>query len=102
MARFAVYWALAVDSHMNSKEFEHWGKARKKGMLRYVLFNGAVLWGMSMFVGTTVLIRILVSGPTIPWQRAAVIYLAVGSFIGLVIWLGQESRYCKALKRRDV
>jgi len=91
-----------MENHVNSKEFEQWGNARKKGMLRYVLFNGAVLWGMSMFVGSTILITILISRPTMSLQLAAVLYLAAGAIIGLVIWVAQESRYRKASKRRGV
>jgi hypothetical protein len=87
---------------VNSKELEQWGKARKNGMLRYVLFNGALLWGMSMFVGTTILNIILTSRPKISLQLASVIYLVAGATIGLVIWVAQESRYRKASKRRGV
>lgn len=34
---------------MNEKSFERWEKMRAKGMLRYMLINGLLVWGLPMF-----------------------------------------------------
>jgi hypothetical protein len=52
---------------MESKEFDRWEKSRKKGMFQYLLIDGALAWGMTMFV----IMTCLVPHPRLSVQRRA-------------------------------
>jgi hypothetical protein len=77
---------------MQAKERERWEKARQKGMAAYILVNGILTYGLTMFVVMTVALR----HARLPLWESAVLWLVAGAFFGVATWLVQEHRYRKS------
>jgi hypothetical protein len=82
---------------MESREFDRWEKSRKKGMFKYVLIDGALAWGMTMFI----IMTYLVPHPRLSVQQCAMLWPAMGAVQGLAVWLVEEYRYRKEVAKRS-
>ena len=76
---------------MKRTELKRWEQSRQKGMLRYVLVQGVLAWGATMFVLTS---------SRLPVWQSALLWTAAGAAYGICVWLVQERRYARALATR--
>lgn len=76
---------------MKDHERDAWDKIRQKGVYRYVLINGALSYGLPMFVVTFFLID---KSPDIgDIFLYALAWLIGGLIFGLVMWRVNERRF---------
>ncbi|WP_133406538.1 hypothetical protein [Parashewanella tropica] len=84
---------------MTKEEMEAWESTRDKGMLKYVLINGLLAWGLPMFIAMAFMTRPFAEGFT---SKAAIVHYVVwplaGLLFGLVTWYIAQFRYKKAAK----
>lgn len=81
---------------MQEREFDRWGKTREKGIRKYVLVDGALAWGIGMFV----LMKFFLPHQRISDLEAAIMWPAAGAAAYLVRWFFEEHRYRKEGARR--
>jgi len=77
---------------MHSREFDRWSRVREQGLLRYVLVNGVVFYGLPMFV----LMTFVIPHPRLNVLQSAMLWMALaGSGYGIARWMVQERRFRK-------
>lgn len=79
---------------MNQKQKEQWERTRTKGMWRFVLLYGVLVWGGAMSI-TTWIIAMLVNGQDNVSIRVP-IFLVSGIVFGLGCWFVGEYKYRKS------
>jgi uncharacterized membrane-anchored protein len=84
-------------AEMNQKQKEKWERTRSKGMWRFVLLYGVVLFGGLMIVVNSVLNMMLRTFGNINLFYTVLIYLPSGFVFGLAVWLVGEYMYRRAL-----
>lgn len=80
---------------MQSGESERWARTRERGMLRYVLRNGVLFYGLPMFF----IMTYLIPHPRLTTPQSAMLWLAGGAGYGVAMWLVQERRFSKVTRR---
>jgi hypothetical protein len=78
---------------MNQKQRAKWEQTRAKGMWRFVLLYGVLIWGGSMSIATS-LIALILNGRDNLMIRVP-IFLISGFFFGLGCWFYAEFMYRK-------
>ncbi len=87
---------------MKEKDFERWKKLRKKGVLRFVLQNGVLAWGVPVLIVMAFINKPFENGMApVSAIIHCVVYPIGGIFFGLVLWLTSEERYNKELANRE-
>ena len=81
---------------MKRTDLKRWEQSRQKGMLRYVLVQGVLAWGGTMFV----LMTFVLTASRLPVWQSALLWTAAGAAYGICVWLVQERRYARALATR--
>ncbi|HEU4669460.1 MAG TPA: hypothetical protein VFR91_02010 [Dyella sp.] len=66
-------------------------------MLRYVLVQGVLAWGATMFV----LMTFVLKSSRLPVWQSALLWAAAGAAYGISVWLVQERRYARSLAARQ-
>ncbi|WP_108946470.1 hypothetical protein [Shewanella halifaxensis] len=84
---------------MNKEEMKAWESTRSKGMLKYILINGLLAWGLPMFIAIAFMNKPFAEGIT---SKAAIVHCVVWPLAGLVFgaitWYISQFRYKKAAK----
>ena len=82
---------------MNEKQRAKWGQTRAKGVWRFVLLYGVLLWGGLMIVARSV-IDFFFSGPRFLDNLGitVTVSLAAGFVFGWAMWLIGEHKYRKS------
>jgi hypothetical protein len=87
---------------MKPKEFDKWTVTRKRGKKNFVLFFGALGWGVPMFVVLALFINRPESGFTVGYiVGSALVWLLGGVLFGVMLWSMNERNYLKELKNRE-
>jgi hypothetical protein len=86
------------------KELLRWERERERGPFVWILHNGVMAWGASMFLMMT-LFRAWFYGKEMisrdELMGTAGIWLISGALYGLALWLWSERSYKRAVGRRD-
>ena len=82
---------------MNQKQRANWERTRSKGMWRFVLLYGVVLFGGLMIVLMSVFNMMLGTFAYINLFYTVPIYLLGGFVFGLAVWFVGEYMYGRAL-----
>ncbi|MDF2444855.1 MAG: hypothetical protein K0S46_91 [Moraxellaceae bacterium] len=79
---------------MRTSSIGYWEKIRAKGRARFILVNGMLGYGISMFFAMTFFV---LDDPITFWLLVswAVIWLIGGAIFGALIWYVQERQYNK-------
>lgn len=83
---------------MHPKNLEHWKSVRQKGLLRYVLVHGVLMYGLPLFVVMTFFVhrdKLATAFVAI----SAVLWTTGGVAFGLLTWWWWERRYRAAVAR---
>lgn len=80
---------------MQTKEFDRWASIREQGMLRYVLLNGLLSYGVPMFV----LMTFIIPHPRLSHGQSGLLWALTGAGYGLAMWMVQERRFRKVSGR---
>ena len=85
---------------MKNEEFEHWGKAREKGSLRFILVSGIISWGVPMFIVMNFVVNMSFLNGIVASELLLQlgIWLSAGAFFGIGVWFTNEFRYKRTLK----
>ncbi|RYV01236.1 hypothetical protein SOPP22_12570 [Shewanella sp. OPT22] len=85
---------------MNRDEMEAWETTKNKGIFKYILINGVLIWGGMMFVAMAFMNKPFAEGFT---SKAAIIHYIVwpsaGVLFGILTWFIAQIRYKKARKQ---
>jgi hypothetical protein len=80
---------------MQTNELNRWARVRGQGMLRYVLMNGLLCYGVPMFVVMTYVIP----HPRLTTPQSAFLWALAGAGYGVAMWMVQERRFRKVAGR---
>ena len=80
---------------MKPDKLELWKRTREKGILKFVLVNGVLSYGLAMFIAMTLVVHRNELTPRYA-ALSAVIWAIGGAVFGFLTWHLQESRYRKA------
>lgn len=83
---------------MHPKHLERWSCVRQKGLLRYVLVNGVLMYGLPLFVVMTFFVH-RDKLATAFVAMSALLWAIGGVAFGLLTWWWWERRYRAALQR---
>lgn len=86
---------------MHPKNLEHWTSVRRKGLARYVLVHGVLMYGLPLFVVMTFFVH-RDKLATAFVAMSAVLWTIGGLVFGLLSWWWWERRYHAAVARRRV
>ena len=81
---------------MKPEHIAQWKATRAKGMLRYVLLQGVLAWGIPMFVVMTFVVNPERSKDALLVGLQAVIWMIGGAVFGTGMWFVSERNYRKA------
>ena len=85
---------------MKPQELEKWANIRTHGMLRYILINGVLSYGLIMFVVMTFIVH--QQNPQVKnIAISAIIWFIAGALYGTAMWYIQERRFRKATSTQD-
>lgn len=83
---------------MKKEQVDSWREIRKKGVLRFVLVNALLGWGLPIFVALAFIIKPFSEGFL---SRAAVVHyiswIVAGIVYGVTVWWLSERRYKRVL-----
>jgi len=84
---------------MKEKRFKKWEKTREKGVLQYVIINGALIFGL--FGWSIILVLSVTSGVKLElsFLLGYIPFSFVGLFIGLLEWIHSERKYNLAKRK---
>ena len=80
---------------MKPEQLEKWRVVRSKGMLRYVLVNGVLSYGLAMFIAMTFFVHGDELSPRFI-GLSAVMWSIGGAIFGISMWYLQERQFRKA------
>jgi len=87
---------------MKDNELKAWELTREKGQLNFILVTGLFLYGLPMFILMAFLNKPFADGFT---SSAAIVHCILwpiaGLLFGVTMWYFSESKYKKALVKRD-
>jgi hypothetical protein len=86
------------------KQHRRWETERKDGPFLWILRNGVMTWGTSMFVMMTIFRAWFYGKHTVSRDEligSAGLYAIAGALFGLVLWVWSERSYKRALERED-
>ena len=88
---------------MKSKEANRWQKIRTRGMLKFVLVDGTLKWGVTMFLAMTLfnIIRKGLEPINLTLMRLA-ISTSMGAVWGILTWCLSERLYNKQEKEKQL
>ncbi|MET3652913.1 hypothetical protein [Dyella japonica] len=77
---------------MQTREFDRWARIREQGVLRYVLLNGVLFYGLPMFL----IMTFVIPHPRLTVMQSAFLWGALaGAGYGIAMWVVQERRFRK-------
>lgn len=83
---------------MRHKDFQRWLKIRSRGLRRYVLVQGVLLYGLPMFVIMSVLLH-REGQPLWLLGVSLLLWLLGGALFGWLLWRVNEWRFRRVLHR---
>lgn len=79
---------------MNQKERARWERTRAKGMWRFVMLYGVLIWGGTTSIVTWIIVTLIIGRDNLSIRVP--FFLVSGFVFGLVCWLVGEYRYRKS------
>ena len=79
---------------MKPVQLEKWKQTRQKGMLRYVLVNGVLAYGLIMFIVMTFVVHRDKLSVNFVWISAAAWSIG-GALFGVLMWMYGERKFRK-------
>lgn len=83
---------------MKKKQTQLWRETREKGLVRFMLENGLLAWGLPMFIAMAFISKPFEDGFA---SKAAIVHYIVwplaGIIFGAAVWWFSERRYRKAV-----
>ena len=72
---------------------EAWIAIRERGLLRFVLLNGILKWGLSVAVLWSLVVLLVGDGIGVGIGAAFVIFPALGALFGALLWMILDRKY---------
>ncbi|MGY1424505.1 hypothetical protein [Lysobacter sp. A289] len=79
---------------MKPEQLEKWKETRQKGMLRFVLVNGVLAYGLIMFIVMTFVVHRDKLSVNFVWI-SAIVWSIGGALFGVLMWIINERKFHK-------
>ncbi|MGY0798829.1 hypothetical protein ACW7G0_07235 [Lysobacter sp. A286] len=79
---------------MKPEQLEKWKETRQKGMLRFVLVNGVLAYGLIMFIVMTFVVHRDKLSVNFVWI-SAMVWSIGGALFGVLMWIINERKFHK-------
>ena len=73
----------------NENKFKAWENTRQKGLLKYIIIDGCIVFGLPIGIGVSLLHNFILKTPE-PWLPQLLLYMGIGGLLAWPMWTLNE------------